>query len=49
MRNNGTRETPLCAKGKWSPWYDENQFLTRKFYTHDEAMTTADIDEATKS
>lgn len=49
MMNNGTRDTPLFPQGKWSPWYDEHQFLTRKFYTHDEAMTTADIDEATKS
>lgn len=48
MMNNGTKDTPLFPQGKWSPWYDEHQFLTRNFYTRDEAMTTADIDEATK-
>ena len=41
-------DTSLFPQGKWSPWYDEHQFLTRNFYTRDEAMTTADIDEATK-
>lgn len=39
----------LFPQNNWSPWYDEHQFLTRNFYTRDEAMTTADIDEATKS